>query len=40
MGEALKEAYGDLFVINERLTRADRAAINGKFKSSHGRPTR
>lgn len=35
MAEALREAYGDLFHITERPTDADRAAIKGKFKSTH-----
>lgn len=35
MGEALREAYGDLFVIKATPTDADRALIQGKFKSAH-----
>ncbi len=35
LGEALKEAYGDIFLIKEHPTEADRAAIQGKFKSFH-----
>jgi hypothetical protein len=35
LGEALKEAYGDLFHINATPTEGDRAAIHGKFKSAH-----
>ncbi len=35
MGEALREAYGDLFVIKANPTDADRALIEGKFKSAH-----
>lgn len=35
MGEALKEAYADLFLIKENPTSADSAAIEGKFKSYH-----
>ena len=35
MGEALLEAYQDLFTINENPTSADRDAIRGKFKSTH-----
>jgi hypothetical protein len=35
LGEALNEAYGDLFHINEKPTEADRVAIEGKFKSVH-----
>lgn len=36
MSEALREAYGDLFHINENLSKSDRDAIVGKFKSVHG----
>lgn len=35
LGEALKEAYGDLFLIKEVPSEADKAAIQGKFKSFH-----
>ena len=35
MGEALREAYGDLFHIKEKLSETDRPAIEGKFKSTH-----
>ncbi|SRR6266851_9124200 len=35
MGEALKEAYADLFVIRAHPTDQDRALIEGKFKSAH-----
>jgi hypothetical protein len=35
MGEALKGAYGDLFTIKAVPTAADRALIEGKFKSTH-----
>ncbi|HET9184264.1 MAG TPA: DUF5343 domain-containing protein [Candidatus Angelobacter sp.] len=35
MGEALKEAYGDLFTIKERPVEADRQLIEGKFRSAH-----
>lgn len=35
MGEALKEAYSDIFLIKENPTTADSAAIEGKFKSYH-----
>ncbi len=35
MTEALREAYGDLFLIKERPTESDRAPIEGKFKSFH-----
>jgi uncharacterized protein DUF5343 len=35
MGQALKNAYGDIFLIKEHPTEADRAAVQGKFKSYH-----
>ena len=35
MGQALLEAYRDLFTINENPTTNDREAIEGKFKSTH-----
>lgn len=35
LGEALREAYEDLFHINERPSDADRQAIIGRFKSTH-----
>lgn len=35
IAEALREAYGDLFHLNETPTEADRDAIVGKFKSAH-----
>lgn len=35
LGEAIKQAYGDLFVIRSNPTDADRPLIEGKFKSSH-----
>jgi len=35
MGEALRDAYADLFVIKANPTDADRALIEGKFKSAH-----
>lgn len=35
MGEALREAYGDLFLIKASPTQADKVAIEGKFKSFH-----
>jgi hypothetical protein len=35
MTDALREAYEELFHINEKPTSADRAAIEGKFKSVH-----
>jgi hypothetical protein len=35
LGEALREAYEDIFHINEHPTEADRQAIIGRFKSAH-----
>lgn len=35
MGEALKEAYSDLFLIKEKPSASDKALIQGKFKSYH-----
>lgn len=35
MGEALREAYGDLFTIKASPTDADRQLIEGKFRSVH-----
>ncbi|HXW48939.1 MAG TPA: DUF5343 domain-containing protein [Xanthobacteraceae bacterium] len=35
MGQALREAYADLFTIKEQPTEADRPLIEGKFKSAH-----
>lgn len=35
LGEALREAYGDLFLINEQLSEKDRTAVEGKFKQVH-----
>ncbi|MCG3122827.1 MAG: hypothetical protein GIKADHBN_01230 [Phycisphaerales bacterium] len=35
MAEALREAYQDLFQINERPSEQQRAAIEGKFKAVH-----
>jgi Family of unknown function (DUF5343) len=35
LAEALRDAYGDLFHIKEKLTENDRSAIEGKFKSTH-----
>lgn len=35
MAEALREAYGDLFLIKAKPTKSDSAAITGKFKSFH-----
>jgi len=35
LAQALRSAYGDIFLIKEHPTEADRAAIQGKFKSFH-----
>ena len=35
LGEALKEAYSDIFLIKEHPTSSDRKSIEGKFKSFH-----
>lgn len=35
MGEAIKEAYSDIFLIKEHPTASDHAAVEGKFKSYH-----
>jgi len=35
LGEALLEAYGDLFHVNANPTESDRPAIEGKFKAAH-----
>ncbi len=35
MAEALREAYRDIFTINEKPTSDDRDAIRGRFKSTH-----
>ena len=35
MGDALREAYGDIFLIKEHPTQNDKDAIEGKFKSFH-----
>lgn len=35
LGSALREAYADLFHINENPTERDREAIEGKFKAVH-----
>lgn len=35
LGEAIKEAYSDLFVIKSHPSEKDRALIEGKFKSQH-----
>lgn len=35
LGQALRDAYGDIFTIKANPTQADRALIEGKFKSTH-----
>jgi Family of unknown function (DUF5343) len=35
MGRALRQSYGDIFLIKEHPTQADKNAIQGKFKSFH-----
>src|SRR4051794_35987527 len=35
MAQAIREAYGDLFLIKEHPSNADRTTIEGKFKSFH-----
>ena len=35
MADAIREAYGDLFLIKEHPVEADKPAIQGKFKSFH-----
>ena len=35
MGEALRTAYKDLFLITERPSKSDKSSIQGKFKSYH-----
>src|SRR5690606_18646264 len=35
MGQAVREAYGDLFVLRANPTDADKAILEGKFKSTH-----
>lgn len=35
MGEAIKEAYSDIFLIKEKPTETDKSLIEGKFKSYH-----
>ena len=39
MADAIREAYGDLFTIKAVPTDADRALIEGKFKSTHNAST-
>lgn len=35
LGQAVKEAYSDIFLIKEHPTQSDKEAIKGKFKSFH-----
>jgi hypothetical protein len=35
LGQALRDAYEDIFLIKEHPTTSDRSAIEGKFKSYH-----
>jgi len=35
LGQAVRDAYGDIFTINEKPTEKDRQAIKGKFRSTH-----
>ncbi len=35
MGQAIKDAYGDLFLINENISDSDKPAVQGKFKATH-----
>lgn len=35
MAQALRDAYGDIFLIKENPSNADKTAIEGKFKSFH-----
>jgi hypothetical protein len=35
LGQALREAYGDIFTIKANPTQVDRPLIEGKFKSTH-----
>jgi len=35
LGQAMRDAYSDIFLIKERPSNADRTAIEGKFKSFH-----
>lgn len=35
LGEAIKDAYGDLFLIKSNPSEGDKGAIKGKFKSFH-----
>lgn len=35
MAQAIRDAYGDIFLIKASPSKADRTAIEGKFKSFH-----
>ena len=35
LGQAIREAYGDIFLIKEHPTGSDKNAVEGKFKSFH-----
>jgi len=35
LGQALREAYGDIFLIKEHPSPSDKASVEGKFKSFH-----
>lgn len=35
MAETLREAYADLFHLNEKISEKDRIEVEGKFKSTH-----
>ncbi len=35
LGQAIREAYGDIFLIKEHPTTSDKNAVEGKFKSYH-----
>ncbi|CAN5546515.1 hypothetical protein BH10ACI3_BH10ACI3_26310 [soil metagenome] len=35
LGKAIRDAYGDIFLIKSKPTKEDRVAVEGKFKSFH-----
>ncbi len=35
MADSLRNAYGDLFTINEKISKSDRPQIEGRYKSTH-----
>lgn len=37
LGQAMNEAYGDIFVLRSSPTDADRPMVEGKFKSAHNK---